>query len=318
MEQHMFVDNNGFDVPILLTFYKNKNRILKAITAIRKIKPSIIYFFQDGPDMPNDEIELKEARDFLFSLVDWKCNIKTKYLEKDYGAVAAGYLAQRWLFDNEELGIILEDDNVPSISFFLFCREMLYKYKDDKRINLICGSNNNLVSDINESYLFTKKGALFGWATWKRVVDKWDPTYSWLNDKRTVSMLKDQFLTKREYKHFIEEAEKAKQHNVFNHEIINGACEYLNNTLNIVPKYNLVSNIGIDSAAQDAPAKLALVPKLYQHLYFQKAYEIDFPLIHPNYVVRDYEFERRMTISNWEYFWIPFEVVVRRILFSRK
>lgn len=37
--------------------------------------------------------------------------------------------------------IFLEDDQIPSVTFFHFCSELLEKYKDDERIEMICGNN---------------------------------------------------------------------------------------------------------------------------------------------------------------------------------
>ena len=45
------------------------------------------------------------------------------------------------MFEKEDRGIVLEDDDVVSDSFFYFCEELLEKYKDDERINMICGMN---------------------------------------------------------------------------------------------------------------------------------------------------------------------------------
>lgn len=51
-------------------------------------------------------------------------------------------------------------------SFFPFCKELLEKYKNDERIHQICGMNNTGVSDhIDDSYLFTNNGSIWGWAT---------------------------------------------------------------------------------------------------------------------------------------------------------
>ena len=40
--------------------------------------------------------------------------------------------ATNWFFENEDYGIILEDDLVPDKSFFEYCEILLDKYKEKK------------------------------------------------------------------------------------------------------------------------------------------------------------------------------------------
>ena len=101
-------------------------------------------------------------------------------------------LAQKWMFETEDRGIVLEDDDVVSDSFFYFCEELLEKYKDDERINMICGMNHlGHYDKSGTSYIFTKTGAITGWASWKRVIDTWDPNYSFVDDEYQKYCLKN-------------------------------------------------------------------------------------------------------------------------------
>ena len=49
-----------------------------------------------------------------------------------------------WFFEQEPEGIILEDDCVPSLSFFGYCTTLLKKFRNDERIGHISGSNYQL------------------------------------------------------------------------------------------------------------------------------------------------------------------------------
>ena len=46
-----------------------------------------------------------------------------------------------WFFSNEEMGIILEDDCIPSLSFFQFCDQMLLEYQFNEKVFMISGHN---------------------------------------------------------------------------------------------------------------------------------------------------------------------------------
>lgn len=57
------------------------------------------------------------------------------------GCDPSTHLSHKWAFSIVDKCIILEDDIVPSLSFFPFCIELLNRYEDDKRIDRICGMN---------------------------------------------------------------------------------------------------------------------------------------------------------------------------------
>lgn len=71
------------------------------------------------------------------------------------------------VFENEEMGIILEDDCLPSQSFFWFCEELLERYKDDERIGHIGGCNfQKRIKRGNVDYYFSIYNYIWGWASW--------------------------------------------------------------------------------------------------------------------------------------------------------
>lgn len=65
--------------------------------------------------------------------------------------------------------IVLEDDDVPAVSFFGFCKELLDKYEHDTRISMIAGFNNEEITpDITSDYFFATTFSIWGWASWRR------------------------------------------------------------------------------------------------------------------------------------------------------
>ena len=250
--------------------------------------------------------------------MNWECEIHTWYQEENVGCDPSEFLAQRWMFAQEEMGIVLEDDDVPSQSFFPYCKELLERYKDDERINMICGMNNTGVSEyLEDSYLFTTKGSCWGWASWKRVVEQWDENYSWLDSKRDLLNLKCQRITKHEYKAYIDIAEKHRASGRAYYETVGGMDLFLQNRLNIVPKYNLITNIGVGEETTHGTSDLRLLPKEVARLFHMKRYEIEFPLKHPKYMMPDYLFEKKMHLTSPAKAWrLRVEVLIRRIWFG--
>jgi hypothetical protein len=306
------------DVPVLLIFFTRYEQFSKVIEQVKIAKPSKLYLYQDGPreSNPNDFDGIRKCREIAED-IDWNCEVHRFYQEKNAGCDPSEYIAQKWMFETEEMGIILEDDDVPSQSFFPFCKELLEKYKDDDRINMICGMNNTCVSDhIDASYLFTRKGSIWGWASWRRVLNTWDEKYTWLDDKHKVEELKNAFDDMYEYNTYIKVARTHKETCKAHYESINAASMFFNNRLNIVPKHNMITNIGIAEETTHSVSDIRLLPKRIRKLLYMERYEIEFPLRHPNYIIQDKKFERKMTITKFQSLINQFEGVLLKIYYG--
>lgn len=285
-----------YDVPVLLIFFCRDAQFKQVFEAVKNARPSKLYLYQDGarPGNKNDEHGIQKCREIAED-IDWDCEVHKLYQDKNYGCDPSEFIAQRWYFTNVDYGIVLEDDDVPSESFFPYCKELLEKYKDDERINIICGMNNEEISpNVDSSYFFSKKGSIWGWASWKRVVLNWDENYKWLESKNDIDNIRKQFRSNYEFDGFIETVKRHKASKRAHYESIGGADTYLYSRLNIVPKYNMITNIGLAEEATHAASDIRLYPKKVQKLFFMKRYEIEFPLKHPRYVMEDDWFAQKM------------------------
>ena len=164
------METNKFNTPILFLIFNRPDTTFKVFEEIRKIKPAKLYIAADGP-RPNviGEEEKCTASRNIIKQVDWDCDVKTLFREKNLGCKIAVSSAISWFFENVEEGIILEDDTFPTQSFFWFCQELLDFYRNDSRIMHISGNNFQLGKIRGEgSYYFSKYNHIWGWATWKR------------------------------------------------------------------------------------------------------------------------------------------------------
>ena len=108
--------------------------------AIRKAKPPRLYVAADGPRALGEREKCEQVRR-IATQVDWDCDVKNFFRDKNLGCRVAVSSAIDWFFENEEEGIILEDDCLPSQSFFWFCEELLERYRLDMRIMAVSGNN---------------------------------------------------------------------------------------------------------------------------------------------------------------------------------
>ena len=131
------------DIPVLLIFFNRPQKIAAVFEQVKKARPARVYLYQDGArENREDDIESVKACRAAVSDIDWNCEVHRLYQSRNYGCDPSEFIAQKWMFSYEEMGIILEDDDVPAQALFPFFRELLIKYKDDNRVAIICGMNN--------------------------------------------------------------------------------------------------------------------------------------------------------------------------------
>ena len=291
------------DVSVLILFFNRPEQLGKVFDEVRKARPARLFLYQDGPRDEKDLPGIMECRKVVGN-IDWECDVHTKYQEKNYGCDPSEFISQRWAFSLTDKCIVLEDDDVPSVSFFRFCKEMLDRYENDSRITHISGFNTDEVTqDVRESYFFSRAFSIWGWASWARVVNKWDGNYGFVKDPHQFGLLK-----RKVREHSLRSdmpamcaahAERNKEY----YETIFWAYMTLNDGMCIVPRVNLINNIGMEGGAHYS-AQLNLLPRRLRKQFTMKRHEMVFPLIHPE-EIREYpEYQKRYHLMNaWDNPW---------------
>lgn len=286
------MNKNKIDIAVLILFFNRPEHVARVFEQVRIARPSRLYLYQDGAreNRPDDIENVQKCREAV-SNIDWECEVHYNYQEKNNGCDPSEYLAQKWMFETEEMGIVLEDDDVPSQSFFPFCKELLEKYKDDQRINMICGMNNlNINKNCPYDYFFSRTGSITGWASWKRVIDEWDDHVPFVEDEYAKWLFDDSYKDIMNTKKYIEHTENCNKSGIAYYENILGANALLQNRLNIVVTKNMISNIGNVGESTHGVSDIKLLPKGIRRIFNMKTYEIDFPIKHPPYVMEDRTF----------------------------
>ena len=157
----------SFETPILFLVFNRPETTREVFGKIREIKPKYLFVSADGARNSEEEDKCIEVRNIV-SKVDWDCEVKTLYRDKNLGCGIAVSEGITWFFSQVEQGIILEDDCLPDSSFFNFCEVLLDKYRDDKRVWHISGNNfQNGIKRGEGSYYFSMYNHVWGWATWR-------------------------------------------------------------------------------------------------------------------------------------------------------
>lgn len=275
-------------IAVLFLVFNRLDTTKRVFAAIREASPPRLYVAADGPRLskPDEQEKTNAVRDYIISNIDWQCEIKTLFRNQNLGCKHAVESAISWFFDHEEMGIILEDDCLPNQDFFRFCQELLQYYCDDTRIMTISGDNfqPRQRQDAKYSYYFSHYPHCWGWATWKRAWNYYDPTMKlWPEFRRGEWM-------KNAYNNWSEKRYKRKVfQKVYDGELNSWA--YLweftclsQGGLTVLPRVNLVSNIGFSQASTHTKASKSSLSNLPTNL-------IHFPIYHPPFVVRQTKFD---------------------------
>jgi hypothetical protein len=247
-----------FETPVALFVFNRPHTTRRVFEAIAQARPSRLLLVADGPrpGKAGDTEACGQVREIV-SCIDWPCNVSTNFADVNLGCKERMISGLNWVFSLVEEAIIFEDDCLPDQSFFPFCRELLEKYRGDKRIASISGTN--LVRtpmNIDASYFFSRFGGNWGWATWRsewqnfdRYMGKWPA----LKRAGTLSELFDEPKVVAYWTRIFDDMYENKGPNTWDYQWL--YTHLNNNALAIVPCVNLVTNIGFGQDATHTTAR---------------------------------------------------------------
>lgn len=275
------------DVPVLILFFNRPKQLQAVFEQVRKARPSRLFLYQDGPRNEKDMPGILACREVV-SHIDWDCQVEHLYQERNYGCDPSEYISQKWAFSKVDKCVVLEDDDVPCVSFFAFCKEMLDRYESDTRITMVAGFNNQEVTpDVPYDYFFATTFSIWGWASWRRVVDQWDEHYTFLDDSFNMKQLRD-VIRERSYRSdIIPMCQNHRRNGKAYYESIFQAAMLFSNGLAIVPTRNMINNLGVTDDSTHFAGSVHTLPKGYRRIFTMSRFEVEFPLRHPRYVIEN-------------------------------
>ncbi len=265
---------NSNKVPVLFIVFNRLSTTIKVLENIRKYKPTRLYIASDGAraDVANENHNVEELRNFIISNVDWDCEVYTKFSEHNLGCKYGPQEAISWFFKHEEKGIILEDDCLPSSSFFRYCNELLHRFEDDYRIYGVSGVNFHSQIPLDHSYYFSSFFFTWGWATWRsrwqRHLEIVDSFYEYACHKDVDGLISNKYALSN----LVNNAIMAFEDQLDAWDYIWHFSCIVNNGLIAHPSKNLIKNIGFGENATHTQGEVKN----------QRALEnLKFPLNHP-------------------------------------
>lgn len=267
----------AFDVPILFIVFSRPRTTGPVMEAIRAARPTRLYVAADGPRNEGERVLCEQAR-HIATAVDWPCELITLLRNENLGCRRGPSSAISWFFEHESRGIILEDDCLPSASFFPYCAELLEKYANDQRVMSITGDNFQPdMSSYPYSYYFSKWFHTWGWATWARAWRLYDEDLELYPDWLRFDCFKN-ISPVRGFSDYWKPRFDKLDFSKDTWDYIWLFTSWAYSGMTITPRVNLVSNIGFGPDGTHCPDVLSPLSN-------RPRFAIEIPLKHPKLVM---------------------------------
>jgi hypothetical protein len=269
--------------PVLIIAFNRPETTRRVFAAVREAKPPRLYVAVDGPRPGRSgEAERCEEVKRIATSVDWPCEVMTLVRRENLGCRFGPSTAITWFFEHELEGIILEDDCLPSPSFFRYCDQLLESYREDQRVFLISGHNRrDTWKPERHDYFFSNYGGIWGWASWRRAWSHFDGDMADL-DACAESGLFENLLGRRGGRARLAAFRRVRARSQDAWDYQWGFARHKNSGLACVPSRNLIQNIGYGPDAThtlESPSKVVAL------------HELQFPLRHNPYMVPDRRYD---------------------------
>lgn len=288
---------SDFNIPIVLFMFKRK-KIVEIIKRIAILEPPKIYLIADNGRNDNEKREVKECRIIVENAINWKCEVIKNYADINRGVYLNIGLGAKWIFEKEKMAIFLEDDNLPEVTFFEYCKQMLERYENDTRILWICGTNylGKYKTKDDVSYMFTKHLLPCGWASWGFKFNKfYDSELSLCSSEIVLSRIKNQYFNDKLYKQYSECWMNEYLRIINNRKPISWDYQMdftikAHGLYGICPCNNQIKNIGVDD--DSIHGGNSFKQEMTRRFCGMESYPLEFPLRHPLTILPDEDFEK--------------------------
>lgn len=279
--------------PILFLVFNRIETTKKVFSSIKKMKPPKLYISCDGPRdyIEGESAKVNVVREYIINNIDWDCKVATFFRDSNLGCKKAISTGIDWFFDNEEMGIILEDDCMPNEDFYHFCEYALSKYKDCNNIFAVTGNNfQDGNSRGDASYYFSKHMHVWGWASWRRAWKYYDVNISYWQNYKKSQQWNNNNKTFYEKKYWEVILDKVSLNKINTWDYQWNLAIWKNNGMVVTPNKNLVTNIGFGCDATHTTSKenKASMMRTYKLKNITEPSQILINMDADNYVFKNY------------------------------
>lgn len=234
---------------VLLLAYLRPQHTLNALISIKKYYPNKLYVFIDGLKSDAPLLDSMAQKKIIQTIkqVNPAKKIIIRHHKDNLGCGYAMPFALDWIFKKEDQAIILEDDVVPSLSFFNFMDNCLDRFAERQDVMMVSGNKYDPMPQFGSAKL-TKYSYTYGWATWKSRWALYDHKISYLDGHDINLFLCKHLLPlpifQRDYRAAIKKLKEYKEISFWDYQW--QILLWYKGGLSVQPPNNLAKNIGFD------------------------------------------------------------------------
>lgn len=232
--------------PVTLFVYNRLSHTRQTVEALAKNElaaDSELFVYSDGPKSDDDRGKVESVREYLKTITGFK-TVTVVERGVNLGCARSITSGISDIVDRFGQVIVVEDDIVTSPYFLRFMNETLELYRDEERVACIHGYLYPVAERLPETF-FIRGADIWGWATWKRAWDIYEPDgRKLLNELTKRNLIHDfNFDGRCNITRMLEEQIAGK---IDTWDIQWCASAFLGNKLTLYPGKSLVQNIGYD------------------------------------------------------------------------
>ncbi len=231
--------------------YNRPDKVILTLPTLLSHNFKKIYIFTDGPKNKLDVNLIKETIKNIETLTKNKKKIIKTYYKKNLGLKKNFFKSLNYVFKREKKAIIIEDDCLISNSFVNFCSKLLDTYQNDKKVWSISGFNaiDHKTKKYSKKIFFSKYFMVWGWATW---ADRWfefDQKASFWKKWKNSREFGNLFNSKYEFEYWVKIFDQVLSNKIITWDYFIQLHFFKNHKYSIIPKTNMVKNLGLDKSA---------------------------------------------------------------------
>ncbi|MDJ1175489.1 hypothetical protein [Roseofilum capinflatum] len=235
--------------PIAFFAYKRPEHTLKALSSLSKCdlaKDSKLYVFCDGAKCAEDMESVLKVREVAKSQL-WCGEVEIIEQEKNMGLARSIISGVTNLCQESGKVIVLEDDLLLHPCFLEYMNTGLNLYENEKQVMQIGGHMFPANFKPETDSIFLPYITSWGWATWERAWNYFDPNLSGYPELKNNRKLRYKFDLDGSYYYF-SLLEGFMNGKVDSWAIVWYLSVFMQEGLTLFPVYSLVDNIGFDGS----------------------------------------------------------------------
>ncbi len=240
--------------PIALFVYNRLDHTKKTAEALRKnflATESDLFIFSDGPRDASAAAKVAEVRAYIRTIQGFK-SVQVTERQENWGLAKSITSSVTDMVSRFGKVIVMEDDLVTSPYFLQYMNDGLDIYEQEPRVASIHGYIYPVKNPLPETF-FLRGADCWGWATWKRAWESFQPDAKKLLTELESENLTGEFDLDGAFGYSDMLKRQAAQGN-YSWAILWHASAFLKDMLTLYPGTSLVDNIGQGSSGTHAGA----------------------------------------------------------------